>query len=263
MNQQEIISSGILELYAAGLTDAHETRQVEQWLQAYPGLRAELDAVEAALESYAMAQAAAPSPGVKDRLMAELFPAGAAAPAIVPSSAPVRRLNPWKWAAAASIILSLGMGWVAWSNYQQKQDITKELASVNTELQQRTEKLKLHHHQEELLAKANVQPVVLKKVDKAPSDCVAMAYWDKNSGVVYIDPCRMPDAPGGKQYQLWAIVDGKPVDAGMIKTASASDRYSIQQMKSFQNATAFAVTLEKEGGSPTPTMDQMYVMGEV
>ncbi|WP_225974287.1 anti-sigma factor [Arachidicoccus ginsenosidivorans] len=26
---------------------------------------------------------------------------------------------------------------------------------------------------------------------------------------------------------------------------------------------AFAITLEKAGGNPTPTMDQMYVMGGV
>jgi hypothetical protein len=34
-------------------------------------------------------------------------------------------------------------------------------------------------------------------------------------------------------------------------------------MKQVQNATAFAITLEPRGGSPSPTMDQMYVMGSI
>jgi anti-sigma-K factor RskA len=34
-------------------------------------------------------------------------------------------------------------------------------------------------------------------------------------------------------------------------------------MKSFGSAQAFAITLEKAGGSPTPTMDEMYVMAKV
>jgi len=39
--------------------------------------------------------------------------------------------------------------------------------------------------------------------------------------------------------------------------------YKIQKMKSFGKAEAFAITLEKEGGSPTPTMTEMYVMAKI
>jgi hypothetical protein len=34
-------------------------------------------------------------------------------------------------------------------------------------------------------------------------------------------------------------------------------------MKVVEAAQAFAVTLEKKGGSRTPTLDQMYVLGNV
>ena len=39
--------------------------------------------------------------------------------------------------------------------------------------------------------------------------------------------------------------------------------YHIQKMKSFGHAEAFAITLEKTGGSPTPTMDEMYVISKI
>jgi len=32
---------------------------------------------------------------------------------------------------------------------------------------------------------------------------------------------------------------------------------------SIADADAFAITLEKKGGSPTPTLNQLYVMGKI
>ena len=70
----------------------------------------------------------------------------------------------------------------------------------------------------------------------------------------------MPKAPEGKEYQLWAIVDGKPVDLGMY---DENNSQKLQAMKTISKPQAFAITLENKGGSPTPTMEQMYVLGNV
>jgi anti-sigma-K factor RskA len=94
-------------------------------------------------------------------------------------------------------------------------------------------------------------------------DAAAKIFWMKNTGEVYVDPSNLPELQPGKQFQLWAIVDGKPVDAGMILTSKQGDKYRIQKMRSFGKAEAFAITIEKAGGSPTPTMDQMVVMGKM
>lgn len=37
----------------------------------------------------------------------------------------------------------------------------------------------------------------------------------------------------------------------------------MEEMKAVKNAQAFAITLENEGGSPTPTMEEMFVMGTI
>ena len=84
-----------------------------------------------------------------------------------------------------------------------------------------------------------------------------LLYWDKASGDVFLDLNSMPQAPAGKQYQLWAIIDGKPVDAGMYSFSS-----SMTRMKTIVRAEMFAITIENEGGSPTPTLDQMVVAGK-
>lgn len=112
----------------------------------------------------------------------------------------------------------------------------------------------------DVMTNKNSLPVVLNGTPHAP-DALAKIFWMKNTGEVYVDPTYLPQAPAGKQYQLWAIVDGKPIDAGMISTSKGV--YHIQKMKSFGKAEAFAITLEKAGGSPTPNMKEMYVMSKI
>lgn len=70
---------------------------------------------------------------------------------------------------------------------------------------------------------------------------------------------QLPQAPEGFQYQLWAIVDGAPVDAGLLEGLE-----DWQNMKDISGeAVAFAITLEPEGGSASPTMEEMVVIGNV
>ena len=107
------------------------------------------------------------------------------------------------------------------------------------------------------------QPVSLDGLPAAP-EAAAKIFWMKNTGEVYIDASNLPEAPAGMQYQVWGIVDGKPVDGGMIITTKNEDKFRIHKMKSFGNlkVQAFAVTLETTGGNPTPKGD-MYVMGKM
>ena len=70
----------------------------------------------------------------------------------------------------------------------------------------------------------------------------------------------LPSPVSGKQYQLWAIADGKPVDLGVLDKTS---KMTTPKAISLAKIQAFAITLEKDGGSPVPTMDQMYVVGSI
>jgi Anti-sigma-K factor rskA len=281
----EIISSGLLELYVAGLASEEEGRQVEQWAAQYPAVKDELNAIETALESYAAANAAQPAPGVKDRLMAEIAsikmednPSGHASIVNVVAEKKTPVVAMWKRLAAASVILLAGSAIFALlllNNNKNKQNelakaeaakkevAKKEAADAQAALQKiQQEHLTAHHDMEELLSSTLVK-IALQKTANAPDGCTAAIFWNKKTGEVYIDPCRMSKAPGGKTYQLWAIVNGKMVDAGIVKTGTTEEKYTIQKMKVFQKAEGFAVTLEKEGGSESPTPGKTFVEGRV
>ena len=91
----------------------------------------------------------------------------------------------------------------------------------------------------------------------------ATVYWDTTSKDVYLLVNNLPQPPGEKQYQLWALLDGKPVDVGMIDNSSfIGEKRLLIQMKNVSGAQAFAITLEDKGGKPTP-QGAMYVMGKL
>jgi anti-sigma-K factor RskA len=247
------------------ISSSEETRLVEENLKLFPELRQELEDIEISLEKYAQANAIEPPPSVKEKLFSRVFPENAkekenkTAPLI-----PINKASSipmfYKWAAAASIILLIGSILVNYTYYHKYNDTKEQLQIAQQKIDQQ-EKSNLAMNQDmEIVTNKYAEPVVLKGTSKAP-DAVAKIFWMRNTGDVYINPTNLPEAPAGKQYQLWAIVDGKPVDGGMIETEKGS--YHIQKMKSFGKAEAFAITLEKEGGSPSPTMDQMVVIAKM
>ena len=71
----------------------------------------------------------------------------------------------------------------------------------------------------------------------------------------------MHPLPKGKQYQLWALVDGKPVDAGLLDMEVASTTF--QKVKNVMQAQTFAITIENVGGSESPTLSTLHVLGNV
>jgi anti-sigma-K factor RskA len=87
----------------------------------------------------------------------------------------------------------------------------------------------------------------------------ANIYWDSANTSVYLVVKNMPKLPSDKQYQLWALIDGKPKDLGVF---DATDEKVILKMKNTQKAQAFAITIENKGGSPSPDLKKLQSMGK-
>lgn len=241
-------------MYVLGLTNEQETARVVQWLQQYPELKAELEAIEKSLEAYAMEHAVDPSPAVKQTILRRLE--------VNRTPALVRSISPaWKYAAAVAVLLLLGSLYFNMSYYNKYQQADSALQNSQRELVAANDKLEAMNSDMEVVKNKYSRAVSLNGMEAAP-EAAAKIFWMKNTGEVYIDPSNLPEAPAGKQYQLWAIVDGQPVDGGMIITTKENKEYHIQKMKTFGRAEAFAVTLETAGGNPTPKGD-MYVMGKL
>jgi hypothetical protein len=106
---------------------------------------------------------------------------------------------------------------------------------------------------------ANTKKVELGAANPSlPKELKVLVYWNGKDKATLLSIQNLPKPPQGKQYQLWAIV-GKnpPIDAGVI----TYDLSLVQPMKVFEKVDAFAITLENEGGSEAPTLNEMKVLG--
>ena len=262
MEKQEIISSGLLEMYVIGVASPEESAQIEQLRISDADINEEILNIEKSMEAYAFANAVRPSSSVKTELFSSLnftnqtiTNTESSAPAKVVSMSPLRNI-----AAAAAVLLLIGSSVLNFFYYNKYKDVNNKYAESQQQIASLNQHLTEVDKDLSIVQSKYSEPVSLKGLEAAP-DAAATIFWMKNTGEVYVDPTHMPLAPAGKQYQLWAIVDGKPVDAGMI-TSKDGKKYSIQKMKSFGKAQAFAITLETEGGNPTPK-GTMFVMGEI
>ena len=249
-----------------GLTSAAETANVAQWAAQYPEVVAEIGAIQSGLEGYAQTHAVVPDAFVKQKIFASIINEKAVPVVNLKATdgiqANVYAISPvWKYTAAASIVLLIGSAILNYTFYNKYQSANTELASTQTELLQQKELANSMNNDMGVMTNKNAMPVSLLAMPDVP-DAAARIYWMQNTKEVYIDPSNLPKAPAGKQYQLWAIVDGKPVSGGMITTEINGKTVHVQKMKSFGSAQAFAVSLE-DAGPEKPAPTKVMVMGKL
>jgi len=262
MNVKEYIASGILEAYALGSCAQAEKEEVEAKLAQYPELREELRLIEQSLGTYASLYAKEPPAGLQNKIASALFGNEENKGKVIGLRPNALTLPRWLAAAAAALLLATTFSAIVLysmlsDSNERFAETEKENSLLNSSLAQRDSAIGSMNKEMALLKDPMSQLIVLKGMKKAP-DAKAMVVWNKKTNEVYLEVERLPQAPKGMQYQFWAIVDGKPVDAGMIHTDSAG----MHRMKDFEKADAFAITLEKEGGSPVPNLEEMYAMGK-
>jgi anti-sigma-K factor RskA len=284
---QAYIQSGIIESYVLGLASAEETSEVESLALQHPEIQHAINQFADLLEEEAMQNAVAPPTGLKDRIMQAIneddernvaVPVMIASPTSTSAASFTRQsdgvpvvpvykksVRIWQFAATASIILfvvSASYNFYLYNQYSDKKEQYQALLLQRNSLQASNDvyqtKLRDWQSASDMMADPAMAMIKMAGV-KGKEITKATLFWDTRSKDVYVMANKLPAPVANKQYQLWAIVDGKPVDAGMIDPTCTS----VCKMKNIPRAEMFAITLENVGGSPAPTMEQMFVAGKV
>ncbi|MDQ1096229.1 MULTISPECIES: anti-sigma factor [Chryseobacterium] len=274
MNTKEYISSGIIESYILGLASPDEASILECVMKNNAEVKAAFEEAQKILEDLATAQAVAPPADLKSKIWNKIqqeqiteLPATAVSeeqpehhikPVNDTFTAAPEKKSGWKTYAVAATALFLvsTAANIFWMN--ERAESKKQIAQL--ESQQKNNAIALQNMQQKwnMISSPEMKMVMLKGVEKH-TESKAMVFWDTKTKEVYLSADTLPKAPEGMQYQLWAIEGGKPVSAGMY----SEDKDAKIALSTIPQAQAFAITLEKKGGSEVPTMENMYVMGEV
>lgn len=258
MNIQEYISSGIVESYVLGELSDSEMAEVTALALKHPELKAEIELIENTLLKYASKN---PPPGLKEKIAAKLD-----LKEVNIISIEQKKNKAFRWLVAASVILLVGSSIYNIILINKLKESESQLSILNSENEKYVKDFEAQSksygemaQEMAILMNPENKKIMLKGMELAPT-ALAAIYWNQNTTDVYINVNSLPLPAQDKQYQLWAIVDGKPVDAGVMDMDAPG---ALHKMKSVAGAQAFAVTLEKKGGSINPTMSAMYLMGNV
>jgi FtsZ-binding cell division protein ZapB len=96
---------------------------------------------------------------------------------------------------------------------------------------------------------------------KAANDNYMLVYWNPKTKQVMMADANLPELPPNQQYQLWALLDNAQVDCGVFDIRKGQSPAGF--MKNAEQAKGFAVTVEPQGGSKTPTLSNLRVIANL
>jgi anti-sigma-K factor RskA len=259
VNVKEYISSGIIESYVLGLATDAERQEFEAMCAAHTEVQEARIQFELNLENALLQQAVPPPQQVKENIFATISQSSLPVVETEETSAPVRRMSFWKIAAAASVVLLAGASFWAYSLYTQNRELQQANNHLTQQVNESTSQLSEMQATVSALRKPGLKVAALQGTPAAPSS-FATVYWDTASKDVYLMINNLPQPAADKQYQLWALIGNQPVDLGVFEMKQEK---LLVKMKNVQNAQAFAITLEPKGGSPSPTLEAMQVVGKL
>jgi anti-sigma-K factor RskA len=233
-------------LYALGALDGEAKASLERHLAGCASCRRELEQLRGDAALLAFSTVGPKAPG---RSKSRLMDAIAKEPRARRTSHGVNLWAAMGWAAAALMIV------VAVTLWRQNQ----QLKSSNVKSVEFIERERLQ------LEKAKNVADILQAPDATRYDVLPVKYpapppsgkaiYSRERGLIFIASNLKP-VPAQKAYELWLIpTQGAPIPAGVFKPDSHGSATVINPpLPAGVEAKAFAITVEPEQGSSTPTM---------
>lgn len=249
-NIQEYLDSGVIELYVLDHLNDAERAAVEKLATRHPEIRKEIAEVEEAMGSYHSMEGLTPP----DHVLSNILEVTAKMATPVPESNVTTLPKRGTSMVLPMVAAVVGLALAAWM-FIDKQNVQKELTTQRQQaetLRRNAEDIsarfqQLEQETNELKAVCCSETAVVKSGKEA----IASVYWNKNGQLAHLKLGNLANPGKDHQYQLWAFVDGKPVSVGVIDWDALQKGLVTFSFK--DKPQAFAISLEKYGGSPVPT----------
>ena len=239
----------MIPVHALSALDAADARELTKHLAECDECRRELADWESTAASLALsAKPMEPSPQVREKLLTQIRSeksGSESASKVLPFKNPPRNL--WNslgsFGSIAAVILFAALIVSVFVLWQQ-----------NQQLRQENEVFKL-------LTAPGSRMAGLSGTAEATGATAMLAYDE--SGRAMLITTGLPQAPAGKQYQLWFIVNNKPLPGKAFSTDSSGHTMIKDEVPAAaRHSAVFAVTLEPAGGVVSPT-GSIYLRSEL
>jgi anti-sigma-K factor RskA len=234
-----------LALYALGALEGAERDSIEKHLDECASCRRELEQLRGDAALLALTTSGPKPPArAKSRLMDAI--------ATEPRVQQVKPRSQWwgslGWIAAVAMV---AVAAVIWNQNEGLKSELKESASLSDQQKQQLEQAK--QIVDTLLAQDAQRISVLPVGSKVPPNGKVI-YSRERNGLIFVASNLQP-LPAQKAYELWLIpTEGAPIPAGVFKPDAHGSAVVVNPpLPAGVVAKAFAITIEPEKGSTTPT----------
>jgi anti-sigma-K factor RskA len=245
-----------LALLALGTLQGDERAAVEKHLEECFACRRELDRLRGDMGLLALA-ASGPAPPQRSR--ERLLKAIAKEPRAQKASIPQQSASSWTllpWLAALAMLLIAGFFW------RQSDRLSSRIARLQDESAEQQTQLQRAREVVSTLTSTDAMRVTLVAAKTPPQPQGKAIYVKDRSSLIFL-ASNMPVLPPAKIYELWLIpTNGAPIPAGVFKPDARGSAAVVEPpLPAGVEAKAFAITVEPEQGSSTPTMPIVMMGG--
>jgi anti-sigma-K factor RskA len=237
-----------LALLALGTLQGDERAALEKHLEGCSACRRELERLRGDMALLALSAAGPAPPG---RSRERLLKAIAQEPR---GQKPAARIASFSWTfvpwlAAAAFLLVAGFFW------HQSDRLAQRVAQLQNESAQQQAQLERAREVVSTLTSTDAMRVTLVAAQAPPQPQGKAIYVRGRSSLIFL-ASNMPVLPPQKAYELWLIpATGTPIAAGVFKPDARGSAAVVEPpLPAGVEAKAFAITVEPEQGSSTPTM---------
>ncbi len=213
-------------------------------------------------------QESAESPVVKETQSSAAEVKPSETPATPPATAPLSNIfappaqerSRLPWVVAACLAIAAGLGFFAWKQADDNAKQTGEkLAAAQadaTNLRALIDVQRDRSRELEQINSALANPatrIIHLQSQKAESGVSAAIFWDTQKGRLLMIGSFPPD-PEGRVHQLWLLLPGISVNAGLVRADSLGHVFmTIDIPVDLSKLSGASISLEPPGGSKQPT----------
>ncbi len=238
------LDTDLLEKYLLGTTTNLESNQVERYIAMYPEVRKTYNELQENLEAFAKSYAIKSPDGLKENILSK----------IKAQNKTKRKFMNYAIAASLAAIVSIGASYFFYTqnlNLQEENTVvTNQIKLLEEDMKQRLEDVR---NQFIVLNNPQTKKYTVTGNIKA-KDLKAVAYVNPVKKLSYINVQNLPQLKEDECLQMWAEVNGKMINLGVIKEAGTKD--NLLAMPYAKNAVGY-ITIEPKGGNDAPTVDNI------
>lgn len=246
----DILNSGLLDKYVIGDTTAVENNKIELYLKKYPDLQEEYEILQAQLEINARANAVKPPIDALDNILSTIHDTTL----IEMNSKPK---IPYWFSIAASIaaLIFAGTSYIFYNQSKELKDenntIAEEIFDLRDDIDNNNKKLDNVMSELKKLNDPETYKYVLRGNERA-KDLKTVAYINPIKKSSLIDVVSLPKLSDEQYYRMWAQVNDKMIDLGILNPTEGN----LRSVPYIEDALSLSITIEDKNSSETASRDK-------